>query len=221
VHNGTITYRLATMEKLPAASSDSSTSPPASAPGETVPPSQPYARIGEEGIACAGPHLADIQAQDMRVVLFGPGAGELAQSPEVRRSLAAAQPVQLIPVESDQNWGAASTQLVRALMDQHAVAVIALDRNAAHLAEQLAIKLLVPVVAISSDRTLTSINIPWIFRMPAETSPGAALHLLGDVLAQSGPNPERLRDLLASGQAFDGTAFASTGEPIAARPPEF
>jgi len=47
-----------------------------------------------------------------------------------------------VPVESDQNWGAASTQLVHALMDEHALAIIALDRNAAHLSEQLALKAL-------------------------------------------------------------------------------
>ena len=37
------------------------------------------------------------------------------------------------PIESKQNWGTASTQLVRALMDEHAVAIVALDRDSAHL----------------------------------------------------------------------------------------
>ncbi len=56
-----------------------------------------------------------------------------------------------MPVASDQNWGAASTQLVHALMDEHALAIVALDRDAAHLSEQLALKTFVPVIALSSD----------------------------------------------------------------------
>src|SRR3954452_6970531 len=52
VHNGHITYRIATMEKMPAA-------PPviSAAPG---PGPQPYARIGEDGVACPRPQLADV-----------------------------------------------------------------------------------------------------------------------------------------------------------------
>jgi phosphoribosylcarboxyaminoimidazole (NCAIR) mutase len=116
-------------------------------------------------------------------------------------------------VASDQNWGAASTQLVHALMDEHALAIIALDRDAAHLAEQLALKAFVPVIAISSDKKLTSTNVPWIFRLPAATTPAAALSLLQAAAAKSGANAERLRDALASGETIAGVAFMQTGEP--------
>jgi adenine/guanine phosphoribosyltransferase-like PRPP-binding protein len=119
----------------------------------------------------------------------------------------------LLPVASDQNWGAASTQLVHALMDQHALAIIALDRDAAHLAEQLALKAFVPVVALSEDKKLTSTNVPWIFRMPSSVTPAAALRLIKTAAEKSGRNPEALRDVLASGTTFDGFAFLSTGEP--------
>jgi hypothetical protein len=115
-------------------------------------------------------------------------------------------------VDSNQNWGAASTQLVHALFDEHALAIVALDRNTAHLAEQLALKALVPVLAISEDRSLTATNVPWIFRMPAETTPASALRLLRAAERQSGANPERLRNVLASGTALDGFAFLPTGE---------
>jgi adenine/guanine phosphoribosyltransferase-like PRPP-binding protein len=121
----------------------------------------------------------------------------------------------LLPIASDQNWGAASTQLVHALMDEHALAIVALDRNAAHLSEQLALKAFVPVVALSSDKALTSTNVPWIFRLPAETTPPAAIKLLEAAAEQSGANPERLRDVLASGQTVAGMAFEQTGEPRA------
>jgi hypothetical protein len=119
----------------------------------------------------------------------------------------------ILPVASDQNWGAASTQLVHALMDEHALAVIALDRDAAHLAEQLALKAFVPVLALSSDKALTSANIPWIFRLPATTTPAAALQLIKVAFERGGANPERLRDVLASGDQVAGVEFLPTGEP--------
>jgi hypothetical protein len=98
-------------------------------------------------------------------------------------------------------------------MDEHALAIVALDRDAAHLAEQLALKTFVPVVALSGDKTLTSINVPWIFRLPAQTTPAVALLLLEAAAVRSGPNPERLRDVLASGSNISGVAFLPTGEP--------
>jgi hypothetical protein len=178
---------------------------------------QPYARVGEEGVDYAGPHQKDVPAGAVRVVLFGPRANEVAQSPEVVAELAAAaskgREWKLLPVASDQNWGAASTQLVHALMDEHALAAVALDRDAAHLAEQLALKAFVPVVALSGDKKLTSTNVPWIFRLPPETTPAAALGLLEAAEARSGANAERLRNVLASGEMLSGIAFLPTGEP--------
>jgi len=213
VRNGTISYRVAKMDKQPAAPPAASSSPGMAAPSDPTPQPRPYARVGEDGVSYAGPHLADLPRGIAPVVLFGPKAAAIAQSADARASLGTAERLELIPIESDQNWGAASTQLVQALIEGHALAVIALDRNSAHLAEQLAIKALVPVVALSGDRSLTSNNVPWIFRMPAETTPAAAVHLVVAAVRQSGPNPERLRDLLASGNVLDGIAFLPTGEP--------
>ena len=209
VHNGKITYRVATMEKLPAQLA-------VSAAPDNRSQSQPYARVGEDGVSYAGPHRADQPAASVRIVLFGPRAAALSQSADVQSALTAGNrnpSFAVVPIDSEQNWGAASTQLVHALIDEDALAVIALDRNSAHLAEQLAIKALVPVIAVSSDKTLTSNNVPWIFRMPAETTPASALRVLLAAEQRSGPNPERLRDVLASGTKLDTTAFIATGEP--------
>jgi ABC-type branched-subunit amino acid transport system substrate-binding protein len=216
VHNGAITYRVATVEP-PAVRQ-----PPAV--GQTPLTRQegpvlqaPYARVGEGGVDYAGPHQADVPAGPMNLVLFGPKAAEVAASPEVQAELAfgaaKGRPWKLLAVASDQNWGAASTELVHALMDEHALAIVALDRNASHLAEQLALKSFVPVVALSSDRSLTSNNVPWIFRLQPDTTPATALRMLAAAVCRSGPNPERLRDVLASGDAISGVAFKSTGEP--------
>lgn len=209
VHNGAISYRVATMEKLPA-----SVPKAAAEQSLTALPFVPYARVGEDGVNYAGPHRPDLSPGAVSIIVFGKQAGTIVQSSEMLSALhGSAVSWKLLPVASDQNWGAASTQLVRGLMDEHALAIVALDRDAAHLAEQLALKTFVPVIALSEDSKLTSTNVPWIFRLPATTTPAVALHLLQSAYGKSGPNPERLRDVLASGQAIDGIAFLSTGEP--------
>jgi ABC-type branched-subunit amino acid transport system substrate-binding protein len=200
VHNGEITYRPATFDKKPAAAA------------------KPYASIGEEPVVFAGPRTASLHAGPVRVVLFGPHAAAIATSAEIAAELGArsgsGKQWIVLPVDSEQNWGAASTQLVHALMDDHAVAVVALDRNSSHLAEQLALKAFVPVLALSDDKTLTEVNVPWIFRLPQGTRTVSALHLLKDAVAKVGADPEKVRDLLASGRSLSGTAFLSTGELV-------
>jgi branched-chain amino acid transport system substrate-binding protein len=205
VHNGAITYHAAKMEKEPPPTQTADAQP------------FPYARIDEDGVSYSGPTRLDVPKAPLRIILFGPHADQIASSPEIQAALAAkapkGEPWQILPVASDQNWGAASTQLVHALWDDHALAIIALDRDAAHLSEQLALKAFVPVLALSDDKALTSTNVPWIFRLPSNTRPTAALQLMREVVKRTGPNSERLRDELASGHEFLGLAFASTGEP--------
>jgi branched-chain amino acid transport system substrate-binding protein len=218
VHNGAITYRVATMEKPPAVGQTAPTvqQTPLARQEPSASLTQPYAHVGEDGVDYAGPHQTDL-AGPIRVVLFGPHAVEVAHSPEVQAELASSatngRAWTLMPVASDQNWGAASTQLVHALMDEHALAIVALDRDSAHLAEQLALKAFVPVVALSGDKKLTSTNIPWIFRLRPDTTPVAALRMLVAAESRSGANPERLRNVLASGELISGVAFRQTGEP--------
>jgi len=208
VHQGAISYRAATMEKS-TQNAQADVKPAAS--------QVPYARVGEDGVQYTGPRQTKVRVGAAKVVLFGRNAEAVAQSAAMLRQLrdSSGQGIDwtLLPIASDQSWGAASTQLVHALMDEHALAIVALDRDAAHLAEQLALKAFVPVVAISEDKKLTSTNVPWIFRMPAATTPEAAMRLIEAAAEKSGANPEKLRDVLASGQSIDGVAFLSTGEP--------
>jgi ABC-type branched-subunit amino acid transport system substrate-binding protein len=210
VHNGAVTYRVATME-APAVGQAALARPDGSLA------QVPYARVGEDGVSFSGPHQADVPSGPMFVVLFGPRAAEVAASPEMQAELVSGaekgRPWKLLPVDSDQNWGKASTALVHALMDDHMLAIVALDRDASHLAEQLALKSFIPVVALSADKALTSTNVPWIFRLPAETTPATAVRLLESAAVRSGPNSERLRDVLASGKQLSGIAFLPTGEP--------
>jgi branched-chain amino acid transport system substrate-binding protein len=211
VQHGAITYRLATMEKQPPVQGTAVVN------GRSDGPATPYARVGEDGVSFVGPQSPDSQRGPVRVILFGPKAAEIAGSPEVLTALhdgaQGSRPWTILPVESTQNWGAASTQLVHALMDEHAVAIVALDRDASHLSEQLALKCFVPVVALSTDKTLTSADIPWIFRLPTASTPAAAVRLLREASGRVGANPQKIRDTLASGTAFEGLAFLPTGEP--------
>jgi ABC-type branched-subunit amino acid transport system substrate-binding protein len=191
VHNGAIVYRRITMEK-------------------------PYARVGENGVQYAGPKGPDEIASDLKIGVFGPHADELVRSPETVRVLSAlntpGRHFSLIAISSELSWGKASADLVKAVYQEHVLALIALDRPSSHLAEQIVVKAFVPVVAISSDRALTSTNIPWIFRLPQGTPLAQALQSLSAAIEQVGPNRAGIRESLASGKPLAGVRFESTGE---------
>ena len=191
VHNGTIEYRPITMEK-------------------------PYARVGENGVQYSGPSLPDEKADNLQIGVFGPHAVEVVRSTEILRLLntfnGAGKRLSLIAIPSETSWGKASDDLVKAVYQGHVLALIALDRPSSHLAEQIGVKAFVPVVAISADRTLTSTNIPWIFRLPEGTPLQQALRSLSIAIDQAGPNRARIRQFLASGIPVAGIRFDSTGE---------
>lgn len=191
VRHGSIEYRRITMEK-------------------------PYARVGEDGVEFAGPATPDNPSQDLRLAVFGPAADRAVNAPEVadilRQLGAAGQHVSLIAVNSDGSWGKASTALVEAAYQRQALGIIALDRNSSHLAEQIGVKGFIPVLAISSDHTLTSTNIPWIFRVPDGTALTDAVKVFAQAAKSSGANRGRIREFLASGNTAAGWRFDSRGE---------
>lgn len=196
VHHGNIEYRRITMERTTSRA--------------------PYARVGEDGVQYAGPSLPDQKSSKIPIGIFGPHADQIVRSPEVMRLInelrGKGQPIALIPISSHLSWGKASNELIKAVYEDRALALIALDRASSHLAEQIAVKSFLPVMAISSDRSLTSTNIPWIFRLPESTPLEQALRCLGNAIERAGPNREKIRDLFASGQSLAGLRFASTGE---------
>jgi branched-chain amino acid transport system substrate-binding protein len=148
----------------------------------------PYATVGENGVEYNGPAAG--APSSGRIVVFGPNAAAIAAK-------LAPEGYEIGPVESEVPWGKASTELVKLIYDGHALAIIATDRNSSHLAGQFAVKAFLPLVAISGDRTLTSVNVPWIFRLPAGTDPAEALRILTGAAARSGPDRMRLREQLA------------------------
>jgi ABC-type branched-subunit amino acid transport system substrate-binding protein len=192
VHNGKIEYRVAKMDKA-------------------------YARVGEQGVSYAGPASLEIAGDEVRIAVFGLHADQQVGSPELKLLTdtlkAGGRKISLIGIPSEQTWGKASDDLVRAIYDQNVVGIISTDRASGHLAEQLGVKAFVPVLAISSDQSLTSINIPWIFRLPVNSSVQSALKTLAAAIDQGGANRTKIRDVLASGADLADIRFESTGEP--------
>ena len=152
----------------------------------------------------------------MQIGVFGPHADEIVLTPEMLQLIsalnAAGRHISLVAIPSQASWGKASSDLVKAVYDDHVLALIALDRASSHLAEQIAVKAFVPVLAISSDRMLTSTNIPWIFRMPEGTLVQEAVSFLSAAIDRSGPNRAEIRKVLASGKPVTGVRFDPTGE---------
>jgi ABC-type branched-subunit amino acid transport system substrate-binding protein len=216
VHNGVIEYRPASMEPTaPKAALPDSKPPSAIAPTISTP--VPYARVGEDGVPYAGPSVADAPVGPLKVAVFGPQADKLVTSPMILKTVhdlgVDGRAWEIVGISSDVPWGKASNELVRAVYDQNVIAMIALDRNSSHLAEQIGVKTFVPVIAVSSDHALTSTNIPWIFRLPEGTSLPQALQTVAAAEQKSGPNRAKLREVLASGTQVAGVQFQPTGEP--------
>ncbi len=192
VHNGAIQYRPISM-------------------------AEPYARVGEDGVQYNGPALPDQPTESLKIGVFGPHADEIVHSSEIIRTLQEinrkGRAFSLLAIPSQLSWGKASDDLVTAVYQQHALGLIALDRPSSHLAEQIAVKSFVPVIAISSDRALTTTNIPWIFRLPEDTPLDSALRCLAEAINRAGANRGKVRDLLSSGRTIAGLSFDVTGEP--------
>jgi ABC-type branched-subunit amino acid transport system substrate-binding protein len=182
---------------------------------------RPYARVGEDGVQYAGPPSSTENGSVLNIAVFGPKASEVVHSPAIAEYLQTfnlglspnlgSTRISLIAIPSEGAWGQASSELVKAVYDKNALAIIALDRNSSHLAEQIGTKAFVPVVAISSDRALTSTNIPWIFRLDANASAQKGLQCLAEAIQSAGPNRSRIRDVLASGKTLAGLRFQTNG----------
>jgi branched-chain amino acid transport system substrate-binding protein len=155
---------------------------------------KPYADWSGRPVEYAGPTTGDAQPV---IGIFGPGADQLAASFPPGR-------YRVVGIASEAAWGKSSTELVNLVYQAGGLGLIATDRASAHLAEQIAVKTFLPVIALSADRALTTTNIPWIFRLGPETPPAEAVRLLSDAADHAGLNRGRIRAYLAAG-VFDAT----------------
>ena len=167
---------------------------------------KPYATVGAAGVEYNGPPTSRTAGAQRKIGLFGPGAEALAAS--LSRS-----GYEVVGISSEAAWGKASNELVKLVYDADVIGVVATDRASAHLAEQIAVKALIPVVAISGDRTLTSANLPWIFRLNAGTPLADAVRCLSEAASRAGGRRDSIRAYLASGNTVaERFSFDSTGE---------
>jgi len=152
----------------------------------------PYAVLSRDAVNYAGPGRDasyDLEGFEIKIGLLAPLAGShqhdgeaLLQAAQMAIDDGAANQIprgrRLVIVPRDQSgpWGRASNEIVHLVFDDRAVAIItSVDGGAAHLAEQVANKVGIPIVTLSSDPTTTEINLPWIFRMgPTDTEQARA-----------------------------------------------
>ncbi len=169
----------------------------------------PYAALNERPVEYNGPPVEDISGPELTIGLFGPQADKVAASLDA----SGFHGYRIVGIPSEAAWGKSSTELVNLVYQQQAIALIATDRAAAHLAEQIAVKTFLPVIALAADHTLTTTNIPWIFRLEPTTPVLEAVEVLIDAVKQAGPNRGRIREYLASGHSVGGKfAFDTSGE---------
>ena len=146
------------------------------------PVARPYAAINREAINYAGPGretASDLAGAEIKIGILAPlqgprqregaallAAAQMAVEDESATPLPNGRRLALVARDETGLWGRASSEIVRLVFDDRAVALITLtDGAAAHLAEQVGNRVGVPVITLSSDSTTTEINIPWLFRI--------------------------------------------------------
>lgn len=86
------------------------------------------------------------------------------------------RPFRLVRRWAESPWAGGSAEMIRLLRNEKAVAVLSFMSAASHIAEQVAVKLYIPVLTpVSSDPSLTQARVPWIFRLPPDDTAQAEL----------------------------------------------
>jgi branched-chain amino acid transport system substrate-binding protein len=153
---------------------------------------EPYAVIPRDAVNYSGPGRDakhDLEGSEIKIGLLAPLTGsrqdegkalleaaKLAIQDEASSSLPEGRRLSIVPRDQSGPWGRTSNEIVRLVYDDQAVAIVtSLDGASAHLAEQVANKVGIPVVTLSTDPTTTQINLPWIFRLgPTDTQQARA-----------------------------------------------
>jgi len=149
---------------------------------------KPYAILDRQSVAYRGPIRSvesDLTAATAVIGMILPLKG--SQQPEGKALLVAAQlaieeeraagplpggpELQLAVRDESGPWGQASAEILRLFEDDHAIAVItSANGTSAHLAEQIANKISIPILTLASDPTTTQANVPWLFRLGSSDS---------------------------------------------------
>jgi branched-chain amino acid transport system substrate-binding protein len=147
-----------------------------------TPPAKPYAVMNRNGVNYSGPGReasSDLPGSAITIGIILPHAGsrelegkamlaaaELALEEEAASPLPDGRKVKLAAGDESGQWGQASNEIVRLIVQNQAMALItSTNGNIAHQAEQVSNKIGIPILTLASDATTTEINIPWIFRL--------------------------------------------------------
>lgn len=152
---------------------------------------KPYATLDRESVAYRGPVRSAQEAANSPVVIgmILPLSG--AQQAEGTALLAAAQlaveqenaagglpggKLKLVVRDESGPWGQASMEILKLYDQDHAVAILtSANGTSAHLAEQIANKISIPILTLASDPSTTQANVPWLFRLgPSDTDQAQA-----------------------------------------------
>jgi branched-chain amino acid transport system substrate-binding protein len=155
-------------------------------------PSQPYAVLPRDAVNYSGPGrdaAHDLKSSEIKIGFLAPltgshqsegkallAAAQMAIEDEAANPLPEGQRITIVPRDQSGPWGRASSEIVQLIYGDQAVAILtSLDGASAHLAEQVANKVGIPLLTLSSDSTTTEINLPWIFRLgPTDTQQARA-----------------------------------------------
>jgi branched-chain amino acid transport system substrate-binding protein len=161
-------------------------------PGFAQAPAEPYAVIPRDAVNYSGPGRDarhDLTGSEIKIGFLAPLTGphqnegkallqamQLAIEDEAASPLPEGRRLSIVPRDQSGPWGRTSNEVVHLVYEDQAVAIVtSLDGGSAHLAEQVANKVGIPVVTLSTDPTTTQINLPWIFRLgPTDTQQARA-----------------------------------------------
>jgi branched-chain amino acid transport system substrate-binding protein len=156
---------------------------------------KPYATLDRETITYRGPAIsAEKELSDSKsdaviglvVPLRGAqqaeghallAAAQLAMDEEqVTGPLADGRRLELVARDESGQWGQASMEILKLFEQDHALAILtSTNGTSAHLAEQMANKISIPILTLASDPTTTETNVPWVFRLgPSDTDQARA-----------------------------------------------
>lgn len=158
-----------------------------------------------------GATLPSTGVREVRIGLFAPDTGDASMGARLAIELRNAggglrgTPLRLVERWSDDPWRGGAREMVRLVYEDSVWAVLgSVTGDATHVAEQVATKARVPLLApVSADPTLTYIRIPWIFRLPPDDASQA------DLIVRDGVSARALSRVgLITSSDHDGRIFA-------------
>lgn len=151
---------------------------------QTVEARDVYKRMSDDPLTFTGPEgdvVDPLTLKNIPIGLFAPSdESDPAANALYRGALLAVEqantaggyrgvPFRLVRRWAQNPWAAGSKEMINLVYRDNVWAVIAYKDGAGHIAQQIAAKAHIPVIApITSEHSLTHARVPWIFRLPPD-----------------------------------------------------